>query len=164
MIGARFKETLVVSAMVISACSPRVSDHHTGTGVMHSGIFQEGNRVTSNNFTGDVWVNMLVATDSIFNTQMGNITFAPGARSNWHSHPSGQILLVTDGLGYYQEKGKAIRLMRRGDVVKCLPNVIHWHGASPSKSVSHIAISPNMEKGSVVWLEKVTDEEYSSFQ
>ncbi|HEY0900386.1 MAG TPA: cupin domain-containing protein [Sphingobacteriaceae bacterium] len=159
---AIFTMMLVVSAMVIISCSPRVNNLQTG--VVHSEIFPGGNKVNSNNFTGEVWVNMLVPTDTIFNTQMGNVTFAPGVRSNWHSHPSGQILLVTEGVGYYQEKGQPVKLMRKGDVVKCRPNVIHWHGASPGKSVTHIAISPNMEKGGVVWLEKVTDEEYNNIK
>lgn len=155
---------LVLSAMVIISCSQRVNNPQSSTGDVHSKIFPGGNKVTSNNFIGEVWVNMLVPTDSIFDTQMGNVTFAPGSRSNWHSHPSGQILLVTEGLGYYQEKGQPVKLMRKGDVVKCQPNVTHWHGASPDKSVTHIAISPNMEKGGVVWLEKVTDEEYNNFK
>ena len=154
MKNVKFARILVISAIVISSCSP----------VRNPGIFERGNKVASNNFTGEVWVNMLVQTDSVFNTQMGNVTFKPGARSDWHSHPSGQILLITDGLGYYQEEGKQIRLIRKGDVVKCLPNVIHWHGASPGKSVSHLAISPNMEKGSVIWRGKVTDEQYNDFQ
>jgi quercetin dioxygenase-like cupin family protein len=69
--------------------------------------------------------------------------------------------MVTDGTGYYQEKGQPIRLIRKGDVIKCTPNVAHWHGASRDSSMSHIALGPNNGKGLVIWLEKVTDEEYN---
>ncbi|MDB5127095.1 cupin domain-containing protein [Mucilaginibacter sp.] len=129
---------------------------------IQQGIFNKGDKIASNNFSGDVWLNMLVPTDKAYNTQIGYVTFAPGARSNWHLHPSGQILLITGGLGYYQEKGKQIQLLHKGDIVKCSPNVIHWHGASPGRFMTHIALSPNMDKRSVVWLGKVTDKDYNS--
>ncbi len=103
---------------------------------------------------------MLVTNDSIYNTSIGNVMFEPGARTNWHKHPGGQILLVTDGEGYYQEKGKPAQLIKKGDVVRIPPDTEHWHGAAPS-SLTHIAISPKTDKGSVVWLQPVTDEEYS---
>ena len=90
---------------------------------------------------------------------MGNVTFAPGARTNWHYHPAGQILMVTGGLGYYQEKGSPKRLLRKGDVVKCPPNILHWHGASRDQEFIQIAIS-NIQNGPVVWLDPVTDEVY----
>lgn len=123
-------------------------------------IFPKGDKITNNNFTGTAFLQMLVQPDTIYNTQIGNVTFEPGARSNWHSHPGGQILLVTSGVGYYQEKGKPKQVIRAGDVMKCPPDVVHWHGASPDSGLSHIAISPNTQKGSVLWLEAVTDEEY----
>jgi quercetin dioxygenase-like cupin family protein len=74
----------------------------------------------------------------------------------------GQILIATKGIGYYQEKGKPIQLLHEGDVVKILPNVLHWHGASPDNEFTHIAINPNTQNGAVVWLARVTDEEYDS--
>jgi 4-carboxymuconolactone decarboxylase len=114
------------------------------------------------NFTGPVFVQMIVAKDSIFNTQMASVTFEPGSRTNWHYHPSGQILIITDGTAYYQEKGKPKQILSKGQVIKCPPNVQHWHGAAPHGSMTHTAMSPNLEMGSVVWLEKVTDEEYES--
>jgi quercetin dioxygenase-like cupin family protein len=95
---------------------------------------------------------------------MSNVTFEPGARTSWHRHPSGQILLVIEGRGYYQERGKPIQLLNRGDVVKCAPNVDHWHGASPTSQLNHVAINPNTEKGIVVWLAKVTEQEYNSYK
>ncbi|MFA6083973.1 carboxymuconolactone decarboxylase family protein [Mucilaginibacter sp.] len=125
--------------------------------------FSKGNKVSNGNFTGDVWVSMLTSVDTANSTSVGNVTFAPKARSNWHLHPSGQILLITDGVGYYQEKGQPIRLIRKGDVIKCAANVAHWHGASRDSSMSHIALGPNNGKGVVVWMERVTDEEYAKF-
>jgi quercetin dioxygenase-like cupin family protein len=124
-------------------------------------IFQKGEKITNNNFTGTAWLQMLVNNDSIYNTSIGNVTFEPGARTNWHKHPGGQILLVTDGSGYYQEKGKPAQIIQKGDIVKISPNTEHWHGAARDKSLTHIAISPNTDKGSVVWLASVSDEEYS---
>jgi 4-carboxymuconolactone decarboxylase len=116
----------------------------------------------NNNFTGNAYVNMMVTPDEVFNTQMATVTFEPGARTNWHYHPSGQILMVTDGIAYYQEKGKPKQTLLKGQVAKCPPSVRHWHGAAPSGSMTHLVVSSNLEKGAVVWLEKVTDEEYNS--
>ena len=122
--------------------------------------FPKGEKVASNHFTGTVWVHMFVNTDTTFNINSGNVTFEPGARTNWHIHPGGQILLVTSGIGRYQELGKPVREIRKGDVVKCEPNIPHWHGAAPNSEMSHIAIGTNQEKGAVKWLKPVTDEEY----
>jgi quercetin dioxygenase-like cupin family protein/alkylhydroperoxidase/carboxymuconolactone decarboxylase family protein YurZ len=122
--------------------------------------FAKGNKVTNGNFTGDVWVSILTNIDTATNTSVGNVTFAPKARSNWHLHPLGQILLVTDGIGYYQEKGQPVRIIRKGDVIKCTANVAHWHGASQDSSMSHIALRPDNGKGLMVWMESVSDEEY----
>jgi quercetin dioxygenase-like cupin family protein len=124
-------------------------------------IFPKGEKVTNNNFTGTVWLQYLVQTDSVHHTNIGSVTFEPGARTNWHMHKGGQILLVTAGQGLYQEKGKAIEYIKRGDVLKCPPNVAHWHGASPTQSMTHIAIGTNTNIGGAIWLEPVTDEEYN---
>lgn len=124
-------------------------------------VFPKGDKMTNSNFTGTAWLQMLVNKDSTYNTSVGNVTFEPGARTNWHKHPGGQILLITEGSGYYQEKGKPIQLLHKGDVVKIPPDIEHWHGAAPDNGLTHIAISPNTDKGSVVWLQSVTDKEYS---
>jgi 4-carboxymuconolactone decarboxylase len=125
-------------------------------------IFPIGSRITNENFTGTAWLQMLVENDTAFNTTIGSVIFEPGARTNWHYHPGGQILLVTSGIGRYQEKGMAMRELRKGDVIKCAPNTIHWHGAAPNTGLSHIAIGPNSHKGAVVWLQQVTAEEYDT--
>jgi quercetin dioxygenase-like cupin family protein len=102
----------------------------------------------------------LVPDDPVFTTVSGNVEFEAGARTNWHSHPGGQIFMVTDGVGYHQIKGEPVQIVRKGDVVKCPPNTIHWHGASKEKSMTHIYILPNTETGEINWMEKVTDEQY----
>ena len=128
-----------------------------------STVFPRGRRITSDNFTGAVWVEMLVTDEEVFGSRIGNVTFEPGARTNWHSHPGGQILLVTNGAGYYQEQGGPIQLLRRGDVVEIGPDVVHWHGATPSGEFTHVAVVTNSLEGNTVWLDPVTDEEYNRF-
>ena len=123
-------------------------------------VFPKGEVITNNNFTGTAWVQMLVNNDTTYTTSIGNVTFEPKARTNWHKHPGGQILLITDGQGFYQEKGKSAQVLHKGDVVRIPPYAEHWHGAAPDFSLTHIAISPNTDKGSVIWLQPVSDEEY----
>lgn len=125
-------------------------------------LFSKGQKVSNGNFTGDVWVNMLLTPDLVYDISIGSVTFAPGARSNWHIHPAGQILLITEGLGYYQEKGSPKQVLRQGDVVKCSAKVAHWHGASVDQSMTHIALSTDVNAGKVEWLEKVNEEEYGA--
>ncbi|WP_425291058.1 cupin domain-containing protein [Spirosoma linguale] len=121
---------------------------------------QAATRGPADTFTGTVWVTSLVPNDSIFTTISGSVAFEKGARSHWHSHPAGQILIVTDGIGYHQIKGEPRQVIRKGDVVKCPPNVVHWHGASLDSKMTHLYIIPNTEKGIVKWLKAVTDAEY----
>jgi quercetin dioxygenase-like cupin family protein len=123
-------------------------------------IFPKGEKVTNNNFIGDVWVHMQVRADSVNRNSVGTVTFDPGARSNWHSHPNGQIIMVLDGEGYYQEKGSAKRILYKGDVVKCPANTRHWHGASADNRFIQVAITSRID-GPTQWLEAVTDEEYA---
>jgi len=125
-------------------------------------IFPKGELGPAEKFTGKAWNIGLVPNDSMYNTVVGNVYFEPGARSNWHMHPSGQILIITDGVGYHQIKGQPRQTIRKGDVVKCPPNVLHWHGASPDSGLHQLYILPNTEKGIVDWKEKVTDEEYGN--
>jgi quercetin dioxygenase-like cupin family protein/alkylhydroperoxidase/carboxymuconolactone decarboxylase family protein YurZ len=128
-----------------------------------STVFPRGRRITSDNFTGSVWVEMLVTEQEVYGSRIGNVTFEPGARTNWHSHPGGQILLVTNGAGYYQEQGGPIRLLRKGDVVEIRPGVVHWHGATPTGEFTHVAVVTNSLDGATAWLQPVTDEEYNRF-
>ena len=111
-------------------------------------------------FTGTTHLNMLVTKDTVWNSSIVNVTFDKGARTNWHKHSGGQILLVTAGEGRYQEKGKEIQILRKGDVVKIPPNAKHWHGAAPDQNFAHISIEPNLPDNQTTWLEPVSDKEY----
>lgn len=125
-------------------------------------IFPKGELGPAQNFTGRAWNYGLVANDTTYGTLVGNVYFEPGARSNWHIHPAGQILIVTDGVGYHQIKGQPRQTIRMGDVVKCPPGVLHWHGASLDTGMQQLYIIPNTEKGIVEWLQPVTDAEYNN--
>ena len=127
-------------------------------------IFPKGKKISDDHFIGNAWVEMLVPIDKTFNCPLYNVTFEPGARNNWHKHPGGQILLVTGGIGYYQEEGKLPQVIRVGDIVKINPNVKHWHGAVPDSWLVHIAVITNPQKGDAVWLEPVTDEDYNNLR
>lgn len=123
-------------------------------------IFKKGEKITNNNFTGEVWLNNLAQADSINQNAVGSVTFEPGARTKWHSHPAGQIILALDGVSYYQEKGSPKIIVNKGDVIKCPANIAHWNGASVDIKFVQVAIT-GREKGETVWLEQVTDTEYS---
>jgi quercetin dioxygenase-like cupin family protein len=127
-------------------------------------IFPKGEAGDQTYFTGKAWVKYLLPNDETLNTLILNVVFEPGARNYWHKHPGGQVLIVTQGTGYYQEKGKAIQLLNKGDVVKIAPNIEHWHGASPDCEFTHIAVNINTDKGIVEWSTSVTDEEYNSYK
>jgi len=127
-------------------------------------IFPKGQKIADEHFIGTASVETLVPMDSTFNCQVANVTFEPGARNNWHKHPGGQILLVTGGIGYYQEEGKLARIIKEGDVIKINPNMKHCHGATPDSWLVHIAIITNPQKGDAVWMEPVTDKEYTNLK
>ncbi|MDF2187973.1 cupin domain-containing protein [Paraflavitalea sp. CAU 1676] len=151
----------IALAMVVIAisCKQHAIQENTAVAQLSTPLFPKGEKITNSNFTGDVWLNSLVNADSLNSIAVGSVTFAPGARTKWHSHPAGQIILALEGAGYYQEKGTAKRILRKGDIVKCPPNVSHWHGASIDSNFVQVAIT-GREKGETVWLEAVTDSVY----
>jgi len=113
-------------------------------------------------FTGRVRVDPVYPANDNINASGGLVTFEPGARSAWHTHPRGQYLVVTGGAGLTQEWGKPIQEIKPGDVVWCPPGVKHWHGAASTTSMSHLAVTGTTPDGkNVEWMEKVTDEQYS---
>ena len=112
-------------------------------------------------FTGDVEVESITSPNSSSHFGIAYVTFQAGARSAWHTHPAGQHLIVVEGIGLTQEDGKPIQEFRAGDVLYCPPNLKHWHGASPNSYMKHIAITGVSNGSGVVWMEKVTDEEYN---
>ncbi|MDR0620757.1 MAG: cupin domain-containing protein [Deltaproteobacteria bacterium] len=128
---------------------------------MQSSIFKIGTKASPAHFTGPAFVNLLVADSrGVYNATVYDVKFEPGARNNWHSHPQGQILLCTGGVGYYQESGQPPRRLEKGDVVEIPPNARHWHGAAPDCSFTHIGITPNANRGPTEWHDPVTYEEY----
>ena len=112
-------------------------------------------------FTGDVEVESITSPNSSSHFGIAYVTFQAGARSAWHTHPAGQHLIVVEGIGLTKEEGKPIQEFKAGDVLYCPPNVKHWHGASPNSYMKHIAITGVSNGSGVVWMEKVTDEEYN---
>ena len=124
--------------------------------------FQKGDVNPFNKyFTGTTYLTRLSENDTTWNSSIANVTFEPGARTNWHKHSGGQILLVTAGEGRYQEKGQPVRILHKGDVVRIPLNVEHWHGAAPDSWFAHISIETNLPDNETTWLEPVTDEEYN---
>ncbi len=111
-------------------------------------------------FTGSAIVDPLFDANEHTRSTGGLVTFAPGARSAWHTHPGGQILIVTSGTGWVQEEGGEKREIRPGDVIWTPPGVKHWHGATATNSMSHIAITNVVEGKNVDWMEQVSDEQY----
>ena len=112
-------------------------------------------------FTGDVRIDPLFPANDSAPCSGAYVTFEPGARSAWHIHPKGQHLLVTAGVGRTGEWGGTVEEIKTGDVIWCPPGVKHWHGASPSTAMTHIALTGTVNGKNVEWMEKVTDEQYN---
>ncbi len=122
-------------------------------------IFPKGEKAPNVHHTGDVWLSHVSEADDTFNYSISQAVFASGAKLDWHMHPGGQQLLITEGTGYYQERNKPVQIVKKGDVVKCLPGVEHWHAATPETGVTYIAITGNQP---TQWLERVTEEAFNS--
>jgi len=118
------------------------------------------NTAPAENFTGNVKVEMLFTPTGPDRTSAGTVSFSPGARTAWHTHPLGQRLVVTAGIGRIQRWGGPVEEIRVGDVVQIPPNVKHWHGAAPDSAMTHIAITEQLDGKAADWLEKVPDEQY----
>ena len=112
-------------------------------------------------FTGSVRVDPLFPANDSAPFSGAYVTFEPGARSAWHIHPAGQHLLVTAGVGRTGEWEGRVDEIKAGDVIWCPPGIKHWHGASPTTAMTHIAITGRLDGKSVEWMEKVTDEQYN---
>ena len=125
-------------------------------------LFPKGDKLSNDWFTGEAFLSPLVSKDKNNEFSAGAVTFEVGARTNWHTHPKGQVLIVTEGSGFYQEKGKVAQAIKKGDVVNISENVEHWHGASAKTSMTHIAITNFKDDIQVKWLQPVSDEEYNS--
>lgn len=111
--------------------------------------------------TGNNTLLELNKEDSLFSYNIAVAGFQPAKRLAWHYHPGGQVLIITEGAGFYQERGKPKQLVKKGEVIKCMPGVEHWHGASTDKGVAYIAVY-STKKGVTVWLEPVSDKEFNN--
>jgi len=111
-------------------------------------------------FTGSVRIDPLFSKQPATKAAGALVTFEPGARTAWHTHPAGQTLIVVSGIGWVQKEGESIREIQPGDVIYFEPNEKHWHGATPQKAMSHIAIQEEVNGSVVTWMEKVSAEQY----
>ncbi|MGE8379645.1 MAG: cupin domain-containing protein [Sphingobacterium sp.] len=147
---------ILIMAASLSACNTKIDK------TMSTKIFPQGEQLPKEWFTGNAFLQPLVAKDKNNDFSAGSVTFTQGARTNWHTHPKGQVLLVIDGNGLYQEKGKPAQSIKKGDVINIPKNVEHWHGATADSQMVHVAIT-NFKGGTqVIWLEPVTEEEFAS--
>ncbi len=162
------RRSMLAATAAIAAAKPAeaamAATHQSGeNGIM--GITRSGSQPSAKGpadyFTGSVRVDPLFQTPDPARVTGGLVTFEPGARSNWHTHPLGQILIVTSGVGWTQCWGEPKEEIRPGDVIWCPPGHKHWHGATATTGMSHIAIQEHNGDGKVVeWLERVSDEQY----
>lgn len=125
-------------------------------------LFPKGNKLPNDWFSGEAFLTSLIARDKNNEFSAGSVSFDAKARTNWHTHPKGQVLLVTEGQGYYQEKNQPVQIIKKGDVINIPEDVEHWHGASENTNMTHIAITNYKDDLQVTWLQAVTDEEYQS--
>lgn len=153
-------------ATVISLCLIQPIFAQTNTATPELEISRSGSRAQTQgpaqNFTGSVQVNPVFQAKEPGRTSGSYVTFSPGARSAWHTHPIVQILIVTAGIGRVQSWGGPVQEMRVGDVVRIPAGVKHWHGATPDSSMTHLAITEQLDGKAVDWLEKVSDAEYGA--
>ena len=152
---------LLVGATLSTAAYSQTKNQAAMTQVHESSLFPKGNPLPESYFVGNAFLTPLIAKDKNNDFAMGSVTFEPGARTNWHTHPRGQVLVVTEGAGFYQEKGKPAQPIKKGDVVNIPENTEHWHGAAAKTSMVHIAITNYEGESNVVWLKPVSEEEYA---
>jgi quercetin dioxygenase-like cupin family protein len=113
-------------------------------------------------FTGIVRIEPLFQAPKPARVGAGQVTFEPGARTAWHTHPLGQTMIITAGVGWVQREGGPVEELRAGDVVWFPPGLKHWHGAAPANAMTHIAVQESLNGKNVDWLEKVSDEQYGA--
>jgi quercetin dioxygenase-like cupin family protein len=154
------KYLLIEHRKAETACNPTIKEKNMKTENTTS-IFPRGEKLTNGYFTGTAYLQPLLARDKNNDFVIGNVTFEAGARTNWHTHPKGQVLIVTEGEGFYQQKGVPAKPIRKGDIVNIPENVEHWHGAAMHNKMVHIAVTNFKGEENVVWLQAVSDAEYN---
>jgi len=152
---------LAATLMSLSLTTPAFAQESQTIEIARSGS-QPSRSGPAENFTGSVRVDPLFQAKDPSRASGAYVTFQPGARSAWHTHPFGQILIVTAGVGRVQRWGGPIEEIRPGDVVRIPPGVKHWHGASPEAAMTHIAIQEHRDGKTVDWMEKVSDQQYEA--
>jgi quercetin dioxygenase-like cupin family protein len=151
----------LVTATVIAALSASAAGAQSNPGItVNRPDAQPSASGPAENFTGSVRVDSRFQGTAPARVAGATVTFAPGARTAWHTHPLGQTLIVTAGVGLVQEWGGPMQEIRPGDVIWIPPGVKHWHGATADNGMTHIAFSEALDGRTVEWMEKVTDEQY----
>jgi quercetin dioxygenase-like cupin family protein len=145
---------------LVTLCASTAPAQSDQTIVVTRAGSQPSSAGAAENFTGRVRIDSRFQASAPGRASGGIVTFEPGARTAWHTHPLGQTLIVTAGLGLVQEWGGPVQKIRPGDVVWIPPGVKHWHGASPMVAMSHIAIAEALDGKTVDWMEQVSDEQY----
>jgi quercetin dioxygenase-like cupin family protein len=140
--------------------SPTASVQRSQTITITRSGSQPSRQAPAQYFTGSVRIEPLFDTHDPSRTTGGRVTFEPGARTAWHTHPLGQTLIVTAGTGWIQQGGGPSEEIREGDVVWIPPATRHWHGATPTTAMTHIAIQEQLNGKNVEWMEQVSDEQY----
>lgn len=148
-------------SMTVSAVEPGPASETSGQQIARAGS-QASMAGPEATFTGRVRVDPVWPASETINTSGANVTFEPGARSAWHTHPAGQRLVVLSGVGLTQEWGKAVQEIRPGDVVWCPPGIKHWQGAAPGTAMTHLAVTGTLNGKNVEWMEMVSDEQYNA--
>jgi quercetin dioxygenase-like cupin family protein len=154
MKNLRIALTIISAAAIAATCAFAQRTEISPSGSRKSSIG------SADNFTGTVILEPLYGAKENLPQTGGLVTFAPGARSAWHTHPAGQLLIVTSGTGWVQEEGGEKREIKAGDVIWTPPGVKHWHGATGTTSMSHIAITNVRDGKNVEWMERVSDDQY----
>jgi len=151
---------LIGSGIALTSCNNNKNQKNMET-QNNTSLFPKGEKLSKEWFNGDAYLHPMLSRDKNNDFSLGNVTFEPGARTHWHTHPKGQVLIVTEGTGWYQEKGKPAQIIKKGDVVNIPEDVEHWHGAAANSEMAHIALTNFEGDTNVVWLAPVTDEEYN---
>ena len=129
---------------------------------LHLAGSRPSRRAPKEYFTGTVWQDPIIVAAAPARLVVNRVSFEPGARTNWHSHPFGQTLYVIAGLGLVQKEGEAVREIRPGDVVWIPPGEKHWHGGSPANGMTHLAMQEALDGNTATWMEPVTDAQYGA--
>jgi quercetin dioxygenase-like cupin family protein len=154
--------TKTLLAIAICAAAPFAQASEAATQQIHRAGTQASTSGPAENFTGRVRVDPLFPAADEIQASSAYVTFEPGARSAWHTHPAGQRLVVVAGVGLTQEWGKGVQQIRPGDVIVCPPGVKHWHGAAPKTAMTHLTVTGSVDGKSVDWMEKVDDDQYAA--